>query len=175
MAIGLATVWRHKELRAITTGTCLAFVGIGGLTTTAVLLTENQNRPGTGGLLMTTFAAGALAGALTVARSRPAVSADLLAVIGMLGTGIGLAAAALAPAPLACAALFAVAGAGDGILLTATLRLRADHSPLHLRAQVFTIGAGLKISAAALGAAVAGLTASGSAKSVSPPSRWWRH
>ncbi|WP_245246482.1 hypothetical protein [Streptomyces lonarensis] len=41
------------------------------------------------------------------------------------------------------------------------LRLRADHSPERRRPQVFTTGAGLKISAAALGAALAATAAVG--------------
>ncbi|MGI5160101.1 hypothetical protein [Microbispora sp. CA-102843] len=55
--------------------------------------------------------------------------------------------------------LFALAGLFDGPLLSATLRIRADHAPSRLRPQVFTLGAGLKITAAARGSAVAGLSA----------------
>uniref|UniRef100_UPI003520C9BC hypothetical protein n=1 Tax=Actinomadura roseirufa TaxID=2094049 RepID=UPI003520C9BC len=47
----------------------------------------------------------------------------------------------------------------NGRWLTATLRLRADHAPPGTRAQVFTLGAGLKITAAATGAALAGAAA----------------
>ncbi|MGE7438743.1 MFS transporter [Kitasatospora sp. NPDC001175] len=157
LASGLATVWRYRELRAITAATSLAFVGIGGLTTIAVLLGESRNHPEAGGLLMTAFATGALAGNVAIARARPAAPPHRLAVLGMLGTGIGLAAAAIVPLPLAAAAFFAIAGACDGLLLTATLRLRAHHAPPAMRTQVFTIGAGLKISAAAVGSALAGL------------------
>ncbi|MFI1502342.1 hypothetical protein [Streptomyces platensis] len=37
LAAGLSAVWRIRALRALTAGTCLAFVGVGGLTTTTVL------------------------------------------------------------------------------------------------------------------------------------------
>lgn len=160
---GLVVVWGSRELRAITAATCLAFVGLGGLTTTAVLLADSQGRPGTGGWLMTAFATGALVGSLALARLRPAAAPVRLAVTGLAGTGLALAAAALAPGPLTCAAAFAAAGVCDGLLLTATLRLRAEHAPPNRRTQVFTIGAGLKISAAALGAALVGWAGSGSA------------
>ncbi|WP_051820046.1 MFS transporter [Streptomyces flavochromogenes] len=160
---GLVAVWGSRELRAITTATSLAFVGLGALTTTAVLLADSQRRPGTGGWLMTAFAAGALAGSLALARLRPAADPVRLAVTGLAGTGLALAVAALAPGPLTCAAAFAAAGVCDGLLLTATLRLRADHAPPNRRTQVFTIGAGLKVSAAALGAALVGGAGSGSA------------
>ncbi|MFD9247417.1 MFS transporter, partial [Streptomyces sp. NPDC059556] len=160
---GLVAVRDSRELRAITAATCLAFLGLGALTTTAVRLADSQGRPGAGGWLMTAFAAGALAGSLALARLRPATAPQRLAVTGLAGTGLALAAAALAPGPLVRATAFAAAGVFDGLLLTATLRLRADHAPPHRRTQVFTIGAGLKISAAALGAALAGWTGQGSA------------
>ncbi|GAA1897446.1 hypothetical protein GCM10009716_04330 [Streptomyces sodiiphilus] len=53
--------------------------------------------------------------------------------------------------------LFAVAGCCEGPLLGATLRIRAAHAPPGVRTQVFTTAAGLKISAGAAGAALAGL------------------
>ncbi|MER6104611.1 hypothetical protein ABT115_20385 [Streptomyces sp. NPDC001832] len=109
------------------------------------------------------LAAGALAGTLGITRLHPKVQPQQLAVIGLLGTAIGLAAASLVPAVPVAAALFAVAGACDGLVLTATLRIRADHSPPQWRTQVFTIGAGLKISAAAAGSALAGVATVGTA------------
>ncbi|WP_411145081.1 MFS transporter [Streptomyces sp. x-80] len=157
LAAGLAVVLRTPELRAITAATCLAHIGIGAPATTTVLLAEGRGRPGGGGVLMTAFAAGALAGALAVGRWPPPVPVEGLARPALFGTGLALAAAALVPAPAACAVLTVPAGLFDGPLPTATLRIRADHAPPRLRAQVFLLGAGLKISAAACGAALAGL------------------
>ncbi|WP_028797211.1 MFS transporter [Streptomyces purpureus] len=159
LAAGLAAVWRVRELRAITAATTLAFFGLGGLTTVAVLLSAERGRPGDGGFLMTAFAVGALVGSAAVARWWPGAPAPRLAGIGLLGTGCALGAAALVPVPALTWALFALAGLCDGPLLGATLRIRADHAPARLRPQVFTIGAGLKISAAACGAAAVGLAA----------------
>ncbi|MFI0790103.1 MFS transporter [Streptomyces lydicus] len=156
LAAGLASLWRVRELRAITAGTCLAFLGIGGLTTTAVLLAAHHGRPGGGGALMTAFAVGAFAGSLALARWRPPLSDPLLATLSLCGTGLALAAAALVPSPAVCAALFALAGACDGPLLTATFRIRAAYAPPRARTQIFTLGAVLKITAAACGAAAVG-------------------
>ncbi|MFE5486283.1 MFS transporter, partial [Streptomyces sp. NPDC056527] len=156
---GLVAVWGVRELRAVTAATCLGFLGLGGLTTTAVLLAGERGRPGDGGLLMTAFAVGALVGSLVVDRVWPRVPTGRLVGITLLGTGAALGAAALVPSPLLCAALFGAAGLCDGPLLTATLRIRADHSPADVRTQVFTLGAGLKMSAAACGAALTGLAA----------------
>ncbi|MEV7232350.1 MFS transporter [Polymorphospora sp. NPDC051019] len=163
MADGVRTVWQERELRAITAATCLAFTGIGALTTTSVLLATSLGSAGAGGLLMTAFAVGAMAGTLGMTRLRPTVLPQRLAVIGLLGTALGLAAAALVSSVPVAAVCFAAAGACDGLVLAVTLRIRADHSPPQLRTQVFTIGAGLKISAAATGSALAGLATVGTA------------
>ncbi|MFJ3877573.1 MFS transporter [Streptomyces sp. NPDC090077] len=158
LGAGLAALWRVRELRAITSATTLAFVGIGSLTTTSVLLATGLGSPGAGGVLMTAFAAGALAGSLTLGRMT-GVAPGRLARWGMAGTGVALAVAAFTPSVAVTAAAFAVAGVCDGPLLTATLRIRSEHSPAAVRPQVFTLGAGLKITAASTGAALVGLAA----------------
>ncbi|MGA5563714.1 MFS transporter [Streptomyces platensis] len=104
-------------------------------------------------------ALGALVGSLAVARWRPPLSDPRLATLALCGTGVALAAAALPVSPTATTALFLLAGLCDGPLLTATLRLRAAHAPPPVRAQVFTLGAGLKITAAACGATLVGAAA----------------
>ncbi|MEU8783537.1 MFS transporter [Streptomyces sp. NPDC048637] len=159
LAAGLMAVWRIRALRALTAGTCLAFVGVGGLTTTTVLLAGHRGDPGAGGILMTAFALGALAGSLAVAGWQPPLSDPRLATLALCGTGLALAAAALTVSPAAATALFVLAGLCDGPLLTATLRIRAAHAPPPVRAQVFTLGAGLKITAAACGATLIGVAA----------------
>ncbi|MEU8887453.1 MFS transporter [Streptomyces sp. NPDC048442] len=176
---GLLAVWRIVELRAITLATVIAFGGIGGLAMTAVLLVDDVDDPGAaaggaagaelgaeggeghfgGGYLMTAFALGGLVGSLVLARWQPFATVQRLAVYALLGTGAALAAAALVPSFPVRVALFALAGVCDGPLLGATLRLRAEHAPSAVLPQVFTIGAGLKMSAAACGAALTGAAA----------------
>ncbi|MFK0253795.1 MFS transporter [Streptomyces sp. NPDC090445] len=155
---GLAALWRIRELRAITAATTLAFMGLGSLTTTSVLLAGRLGSPGAGGVLMTAFALGALGGSLTLGRLA-GVEPGRLARWAMAGTGVALGAAAFSPSVAVGAVLFAVAGVCDGPLLTATLRIRADHAPDAVRTQVFTLGAGLKLTAASVGAALVGLAA----------------
>ncbi|MFF2193077.1 MFS transporter [Streptomyces sp. NPDC058157] len=158
MGAGLAALWRVRDLRAITSATTLAFVGVGALTTTSVLLARGLGSPGAGGVLMTAFALGALTGSLTLGRMT-SVAPGRLARWAMAGTGVTLAAAAFAPSVAPAAAAFAAAGVCDGPLLTATLRIRSEHAPGGVRAQVFTLGAGLKVTAASTGAALVGLAA----------------
>ncbi|MFJ5551013.1 MFS transporter [Streptomyces sp. NPDC093225] len=154
MSSGLVALWRVRELRAITSATSLAFLGLGALTTTAVLLAGLLGGNGRGGVLMTAFAVGALAGSLGL--SRLSLPSGRLAEGAMAGTGLTLLGAAWAPSMPVAAGLFAVAGLCDGPLLAATLRIRADHAPEGTREQVFTLGAGLKMTAASAGAAAAG-------------------
>ncbi|WP_037635228.1 MFS transporter [Streptomyces katrae] len=158
LGAGLAALWRIRELRAITSATTLAFVGIGTLTTTSVLLASRLDSPGAGGVLMTAFAVGALAGSLTLGRIT-AVEPGRLARWAMAGTGAALAAAAFAPSVTLAAVLFTAAGVCDGPLLTATLRIRSEYAPDAVRTQVFTLGAGLKLTAASVGAALVGFAA----------------
>ena len=53
--------------------------------------------------------------------------------------------------------LFAVAGLIDGPLFASLLIVRDREAPPEVRTQIFTIGAGLKVTAGAAGAALAGL------------------
>ncbi|MEW2414407.1 MFS transporter [Streptomyces sp. NPDC046866] len=158
LGAGLGALWRIRELRAITAATSLAFAGLGSLTATSVLLAARLGSPGAGGVLMTAFAVGALAGSLTLGRIT-GLDAGRMARWAMAGTGAALAAAAFSPSVGVAAALFAAAGVCDGPLLTATLRVRAQFAPEAVRTQVFTLGAGLKVTAASLGAALVGLAA----------------
>ncbi|MET9853791.1 MFS transporter [Streptomyces sp. NPDC006450] len=158
LGAGLAALWRIRELRAVTSATTLAFVGIGALTTTAVLLATALDSPGGGGVLMTAFAVGALTGSLTLGRIT-SVPPGRLARWAMAATGVALTAAAFTPSVPLTAVAFAAAGVCDGPLLTATLRIRSEFAPPQARTQVFTLGAGLKVTAASTGAALVGLAA----------------
>ena len=66
-----------------------------------------------------------------------------------------MAAAAVAPGWLTLAAV-ALGGAGEGPQLTALFAVRHRESPEHMRGQIFTTAASLKIGGLAAGAALAG-------------------
>lgn len=159
VAAGAAALWRIPQLRAVTAATSLAFLGIGALPVVAVLLAGGRGAADGGGVLMTACALGALGGAAALARRPPAMEPARLATLSLLATGVALAAAAPAPSFPVTVALFALAGLGEGPLLSTTLRIRADHAPEDARTQVFTLGAGLKQTAAAAGAALVGALA----------------
>lgn len=155
---GIAALWRTRVLRVATAGSCLAYLGTGALSTTAVLLALSRGYAGGGGGLVSIFACAALAGSLAVARWQPPLYATTIAALGLLTTGAALTAAAFVRPFAACAAMFAIAGLGDGPLLGAILRIRADYAAADSRAQVFTMAAGLKIFAGSCGTAVVGAT-----------------
>lgn len=157
LAAGLRAFISVPALRAVTASSCVAIFGMGGLTLTAVALAEDQGWRQGGGLLLTVLALGALAGSLVVARRPPGAGPQALAVGSLLLSGVALAAAAAAPSLLLCAVCFAAAGLGEGPLLSAVLRIRAEHAPPALHTQVFTLGAGAKIASAAAGAALTAL------------------
>ena len=66
-----------------------------------------------------------------------------------------MAAAAIAPGWLTMAAA-AIGGAGEGPQLTALFAVRHRESPDHMRGQIYTTAASLKIAGMAAGAALAG-------------------
>ena len=84
-------------------------------------------------------------------RDRP----DTWVLASTLVIGVSMAAAALAPGWLTLAAV-ALGGAGEGPQLTALLAVRHRETPAHLRGQVYTTAASLKIAGLAAGAAFAG-------------------
>ncbi|MQS05510.1 MFS transporter, partial [Streptomyces alkaliterrae] len=94
LVTGFAVVWRVPQLRAITVATGVAFLGLGGLSATTVLLCRELGRPGDAGALLAVFALGALAGSLAVARWWPAADARKVAGWTLVGTGVALATAA---------------------------------------------------------------------------------
>ena len=84
---------------------------------------------------------------------------DVRILIGTLMLGAGMAAAAVAPGWFTLAAV-AIGGAGEGPQLTALFAVRHRESPEHMRGQIFTTAASLKIAGMAAGAALAGPLAS---------------
>ena len=83
-------------------------------------------------------------------------------MVTLVGVGAPLALAAGSPSLPITAALLALSGFFLGPFAGALFTARQDHAPDAAQAQVFTLGAGLKATAAAAGAALGG-TISGAA------------
>ncbi|MFJ4688760.1 MFS transporter [Streptomyces sp. NPDC088789] len=110
---------------------------------------------GQGALLLACAALSALAANAVLARVPRVMAPDTFLWAGALVQCAALALAATGrPVPLVVAAL--LVGLGEGPQLTALFAVRHRDAPERLRGQIFTTGASLKLTAYALGAAVAG-------------------
>ena len=157
---GVQVLFENRVLRAITAGTTLGFLGMGGVSVVAVLLAEQLGgSASSGGQLLVAFALGALAGSLASARWMTARLAEWVVLAGLLAFGVALAAACAVPALSWAVVWFALAGLCDGPVLAATLMVRQREAPPGRLGQVNTTGGSLKIGAAAVGAAATGALA----------------
>ncbi|MGA5321768.1 MFS transporter [Streptomyces seoulensis] len=153
-AAGARFVLRNPALARATftsVGCCMAQ---GVLTACVPLLGERVLGEAARGAVLLSCAAGAGLVANAVP-ARLVVAPDAVIRLGAVAQAVGLALAATGrPAALIGAAL--LVGAGEGPQLTALFAVRHRESPDHLRGQVFTTGASLKITGFAVGAALAG-------------------
>jgi MFS family permease len=156
LAAGFAAILTRRPLLRATVTSAVSYAGIGMLLVCCPLLgVQRLGGPARGALLISALAVASLiANAILAARpgrGRP----DTPVFVSTLVIGAGLAAAAVAPGWLTLAAI-ALAGAGEGPQLTAVFAVRHRDTPAHLRGQVYTTAASLKIAGMAAGAALAG-------------------
>lgn len=158
---GITAIRRSRVLAVVTAGSTIGDVPSGMLPVAAVLVAQAAGVPGAAGWLVTALAVGAVAGSLACTwRPVPAARAPWVLTAALAASGVPLAVAAVAtPGPITAGVLFAVSGVAQGPLISAMFVARQEHSPAAVRGQVFTIGAGLRITAEAGGAALAGLVA----------------
>jgi MFS family permease len=157
---GLALLWQQPALRGITVATTVS-QGVFGLVVVAypLLAVDLHAKAAVGGLLASVFALGALCGSVLYSRAASRLPTETVGYAAMLAFGAGLALLAAAPSLPGALGAAALAGFFDGPLLAATLDLRQRVAPAHLRTQVFTTAASLKIGGFAVGSALAGPTA----------------
>ncbi|MEO7722433.1 MAG: MFS transporter [Pseudolysinimonas sp.] len=153
----------HRPLAAVTLSGTVAQLGAGALPICAVALElQRSGMAERGAWIVTAFAIGALAGSL-IATSRPPRRwrTETVMLVGFAGTGLlTIAAVVDLGLPWTIVAI-AMAGLCTGPSTAAMLLLRKQQSPAAVRSQVFTVGSGLRTTAAAAGAGVAGVVAGG--------------
>jgi MFS family permease len=154
---GVAEILRRRPLRIVTLVSTIGQLGVGALSVVGVLLAAKFNQPATAGMLLSAIAAGSLLGSLAWTW-RPAAPrrAPLVATLSMIGVGAPLVITAYAPSLAATAVLFCLSGVFVGPFAAALFTTRAHYAAENVRTQVFTIGAGLKVTASAFGAALIG-------------------
>ena len=154
LAAGAREIVSNSPLRSVTWASSIGQIGIGALPVSTALLATERHAGWAAGGLMTAFAGGAMAGSLTYAvkpwtRTRP----ERVVLLCLSLTGIPLALAACFSGMALTTVLFATTGWTTGPLFSALLTTRERYAPQPLRTQIFTLGAGLKSTAAAAGAA----------------------
>jgi len=150
---GFRVLLDNHALRRATAVSTVSCAGIGLVTVCLPLLGAAHLRgPGDGPLLLTVLAATSLVTNAVLARHPLPLSPDVVVCLSTLVLAASNAIAAAGhPVPAA-----AIAGIGEGPQLTALFAIRHREAPEHVRAQVFTTAASVKITGLAAGAAVAG-------------------
>ncbi|HEY3481839.1 MAG TPA: MFS transporter, partial [Streptomyces sp.] len=159
LAAGIRVIVGKPPLARATLTSVVSCAAQGVLMACVPLLGERVlGGAGRGAVLLSCAAVSALAANAVLARFPHAVAPDTLIWASAL---VQAAAYALAtagrPALLVAAAL--IAGIGEGPQLAAVFAVRHREAPDHLRGQIFTTGASLKITGFAVGAAVGGIAA----------------
>jgi MFS family permease len=183
VAAGFAAIATRRPLLRATVTSVVSYVGIGMLLVSCpVLGAQRLGGPARGALLISAIAAASLIANSVLARRHrrpdqhrrhrrpdqqsrqrrpdqhrrpPRGQPDARVLASTLVIGVSMAAAAAAPGWLTMAAV-ALGGAGEGPQLTALFEVRHRESPEHMRGQIFTTAASLKIGGLAAGAALAG-------------------
>jgi MFS family permease len=154
---GLAHLARTPVLRGVTVTTALALGGQGLLTVALPFLAERLGAGRAGaGWLLAALEAGGIAGALAAARLAAGWPPERVVLAGTGLAGLLTLTWPLAPAFPVALGLLALVGLVEGPAFAATFATRQRWSPPHLRGQIFTTAASLKVGAFSVGAALAG-------------------
>ncbi|MFJ9675499.1 MFS transporter [Streptomyces sp. NPDC101221] len=156
LVAGVRVIAGRPSLARATLTSSVSCIAQGMLTACIPLLGERVlGGAGRGAVLLSCVAISALAANVVLARFPRSVAPDTVIWASALVQAAALALAAWGqPVVLVVAVL--IAGTGEGPQLAALFAVRHREAPEHLRGQIFTTGASLKITGFALGAAVAG-------------------
>jgi MFS family permease len=154
---GFSAITSARPLLRITVCSMVAYLGFGMLVVACPLLGERDlGGADRGALLLSALAAASLAANAALScwplRCRP----DTTFALATLLAGGAYAGLAVAPGAGWVIAVMGAAGLADGPQLAAVFAVRHRETRPRLRGQVFTTAASLKITAGALGAALAG-------------------
>jgi MFS family permease len=156
VAAGFAAIATRRPLLRATVTSVVSYAGIGMLLVCCpVLGAQRLGAPARGALLISAIAAASLITNWILARRGPRGQPDARVLVSTLVIGVSMAAVAVAPGWLTLAAV-AFGGVGEGPQLTALFAVRHRESPEHMRGQIFTTAASLKIGGLAVGTALAG-------------------
>ncbi len=154
---GFTVLVRNVPLRRATIASTLSCAGIGMVTVCYPLLGAAHLRgPADGALLLTVLAVTSLLANAVLAKKPLPWSPDRTVWLSTLVLAASATVAALADGVTLLVVAAATAGFAEGPQLTALFAIRHREAPEHVRAQVFTTAASVKITGLAAGAALAG-------------------
>jgi MFS family permease len=156
VAAGFAAIVARRPLLRATVTSVVSYVGIGMLVVCCpVLGAQRLGGAARGALLISAIAAASLIANAILARRSWRGEPDTRVFVSTLIIGVSMAVAAITPGWFTLLAV-AVGGVGEGPQLTALFAVRHRESPEHMRGQIYTTAASLKIGGMAAGAALAG-------------------
>jgi hypothetical protein len=154
---GLRSIAGDRPLALVTAASSLAQLGLGALAVAVPLRAHAFGAPVWAGWWFAALAAGALLGSLGwTVRPAAADHAGRVVMIALAVFGVGLLIAALVADPLLIGAAMFIAGVANGPQFGALQVVRDRGASDQDRAGVFTLAAGIKVAAAAIGTALAG-------------------
>jgi MFS family permease len=155
---GLKVIISNKLLFRITLTSVISYIGIGMLWVIYPLVgKELFGKAGYGGVLASILSAGAIVATIAYAKWPERHSPDVITFVTTIMLAVAMLVLAFAGNIAVTLLAVLIAGLADGPQLAAIFAVRHREAPEHLRSQVFTTGASLKITAAAVGAELAGL------------------
>jgi MFS family permease len=158
VASGFRVIVSNKALLRITLTSVISYMGIGMLWVIYPLVgKELFGKAGYGGALASVLSIGALVATMAYARWPTKHSPDTVAFMTTLILAVAMLMLAFAGNVFVALVAMLIAGVADGPQLAAIFAVRHREAPERLRSQVFTTGASLKITAAGIGASIAGL------------------
>ncbi|WP_318211803.1 MULTISPECIES: MFS transporter [unclassified Streptomyces] len=156
LSAGIRVIVRRPPLARATLTSVVSCVAQGMLLACIPMLGERVlGGAGRGAVLLSCTAVSALVATALLARFPRAIAPDTVIWASALVQAAALALAA-SGRPVMLVLAVVMLGIGEGPQLTALFAVRHREAPDHLRSQIFTTGASLKITAFAVGAAVAG-------------------
>ena len=154
---GFKIIAHNKKLFRITLVSIVSYMGIGMLWVAYPLVgQELLGNPGFGGILASVVSVGALVATAAYAKWPTKYSPDVVAFVTTVILAIAMLILAFAENAAIALVAMLIVGLADGPQLAAIFAVRHREAPERFRSQVFTTGASLKITSAALGAALAG-------------------
>jgi MFS family permease len=157
VASGFKVIVGNKALLRVTLASVISYLGIGMLWVMYPLVgKELFGKAGYGGVLASVLSVGAIVATMVYAKWPTQRSPDTVTFITTLLLSVAMIVLAFANNITVALLAMLIAGLADGPQLAAVFAVRHRETPERLRGQVFTTGASLKITAAAIGTELAG-------------------